>query len=217
MLAGRFTPLSKPRLRGAIHHAAFYVALGAGSMLVASTSSRLEAMVATVYAVCLAALFGISALYHCPDWPSATRNRLRRLDHAAIFLMIAGTYTPIGVLTLGEKGISLIACIWLGAVAGVLKTILWAGSPKTLNAALYVGLGWLGIAQLPEVSLRTGPMLIGLLLAGGVIYSIGALVYVSRRPDPVPLTFGYHEVFHSLVVLAAICHFVAIVQVVRMF
>ena len=206
--------LFKPKLRGASHHAAFYVVLGAGPTLVASTGTRLAALAATIYACCMAALFGISALYHCPNWSPAIRQRLRKLDHAAIYLMIAGTYTPIGLLGVGgAAGEAMVRWMWLGAALGILKSILWVNAPKALNATLYLMLGWFGVALLPEVASRYGALNVGLLIAGGVAYSIGALVYALQRPDPIPLTFGYHEIFHGFVVLASLLHFLAIWQI----
>ncbi len=213
MRAERTSALLKPRFRGASHHAAFYVALGAGPMLIASASTRLAALAATVYACCMAALFGISALYHRPDWPPGIRQTLRRLDHAAIYLMIAGTYTPIGLIGVGgPSGRAMLGWMWLGAAVGILKSIFWVDAPKLLNATLYLMLGWFGIALLPEVAARSGPQIVWLLLAGGLAYTAGALVYALRRPDPDPRTFGYHEIFHGFVVLASLCHFIAIWQ-----
>ncbi|HEY9857760.1 MAG TPA: hemolysin III family protein [Stenomitos sp.] len=208
---------TKPRLRGASHQAAFYAALGAGPMLVASTPTPQAAWTTAVYVVCLAALFGISALYHRPDWPPAMRQRMRRLDHSAIFLMIAGSYTPMLIFGLGlESGLSLLRWIWLGALAGIGKTLLWVRAPKVLNAALYLGFGWIAFAYLPAIGARGGPGVLCLLAAGGVIYSLGAVVYALRWPDPDPRTFGYHEIFHACVILAAFCHFLAILRLSRL-
>lgn len=210
------TTLKKPRLRGASHHAAFYAALGAGPMLVAMTPPH-AAWTTAVYAACLIALFGISALYHRPEWPPATRLRLRRLDHAAIFLMIAGSYTPILYFALGASaGMSVLRWIWLAAVAGIAKTLFWVQAPKPLNVAIYLVFGGLGAWFLPAVAARSGPLPIGLFVAGGVIYTLGAVVYALRRPDPVPHTFGYHEIFHGCVILAALCHFLTILLLSRL-
>lgn len=204
----------KPKLRGASHHAAFYMALGAGPTLVAHSGMGLGALATTIYACCMAALFGISALYHRPNWPPAQRQRLRKLDHAAIFLMIAGTYTPIGLLGVGgASGEAMVRWMWLGAFLGIVKSIVWVNSPKLLNATLYLMLGWFGVALLPEVAMRCGALSVWLIVAGGVAYSIGALVYALQRPDPAPMTFGYHEIFHGFVVLASLLHFVAIWQI----
>lgn len=209
--------LLKPRLRGASHHAAFYVALGAGPTLVASTPTAKTALAAAIYAICMAALFGISALYHRPNWPPATRRKLRRLDHAAIYAMIAGTFTPVGWVGLGgPEGDLLVRAIWLGAALGMLKAVAWINSPPALNAALYLLLGWLGAVSMPGLFARVGAPVVWLLVAGGVAYSIGAVVYALRRPDPIPHVFGYHEVFHVLVLLGCLCHFLAIWQILHL-
>ncbi|MNL09420.1 hemolysin-III related [compost metagenome] len=206
--------LFKPKLRGASHHAAFYMVLGAGPTLVASTSTRLAALATAVYACCMAAMFGISALYHRPDWSPALRQRLRKLDHAAIYLMIAGTYTPIGLLGAGgASGAAMVGWMWLGALLGILKSIVWVNAPKAFNSTLYLILGWFGIALLPEVASRCGSLTVWLIVAGGVAYSLGAGVYALQRPNPAPLTFGYHEIFHGFVVLASLLHFLAIWQI----
>lgn len=204
--------LNKPRLRGASHHAAFYATLGAGPMLVVTTPPS-AAWVTMVYAVCLVALFGLSALYHRPDWPPGRRLWLRRLDHSAIYLMIAGSYTPILYFGLGaEAGMELLPWVWLAAAAGIGKTLFWVHSPKSLNVTLYLVFGGVGAWKLPEIAERSGPLAMWLLAAGGVVYALGAVVYALRRPDPVPHAFGYHEIFHGCVILAALCHFLAILQ-----
>lgn len=209
--------LSKPRLRGASHHAAFYAALGAGPMLVATTRPA-SAWATAIYALCLVALFGVSALYHRPDWAPGPRRWLRRLDHAAIYLMIAGSYTPIFYFGLGaEAGLRLLPWVWLAAAAGVVKTLFWVHAPKPLNVALYLVFGGLGAWRLPEVAARSGPEAMWLLATGGLIYACGAVVYALRRPDPAPQTFGYHEIFHACVIVAALCHFLAILELVRQF
>jgi hemolysin III len=205
--------LLKPRYRGASHHAAFYAVLGAGPTLVASSSTRIAAVAATIYACCMAALFGISALYHRPDWPPGIRQWLRRLDHAAIYLMIAGSFTPIGLIGAGgPSGAAMVKWMWLGALLGILKSLVWVDAPKLLNATLYLMLGWFGVTLLPEVAARSGPQTVWLIVVGGLAYSVGAVVYALRRPDPDPRNFGYHEIFHAFVVLASVCHFIAIWQ-----
>ena len=216
MRAERHSTLLKPKLRGASHHATFYVVLGAGPWLVSSAPTRLSGLAATIYAVCMAALFGISALYHCPNWPPATRQRLKKLDHAAIYVMIAGTFTPIGGIGIGgPEGWAMVGWIWLGALLGAVKAFVWVDAPNRLNAGLYVMLGWLGASQLPELMARTGTQVGWWVLGGGLAYSVGALVYALQRPDPVPHVFGYHEVFHGLVILGGLCHFVAIWQILH--
>ena len=205
----------KPLLRGASHRAAFYVTLGAGSMLVATCTNSLAVWATLVYVVSLASLFGISALYHCPDWPQRIRQRLRRFDHAAIYFLIAGSYTPVCLLALNASGHSLLLWIWLGSGIGIIKSLWWPGAPKPLNAALFLLLGWLGVLKVAEIATKTNPMVFSLLMASAGLYSIGALVYALRRPDPIPRVFGYHEVFHGLVILAVICHFIGVMLIIR--
>lgn len=209
------TTPSKPRLRGVSHRAAFFASLGAGPMLVAGAHSDQAAIAATVYALTLAAMFGISALYHLPSWGERARLLMRRLDHSAIFLVIAGSYTPICLVALGDGvGPMLLGGVWLGALLGVARAVFWSGAPKALSALFYVLLGCVVIPFLPRTAAALSPLANGLLIAGGVLYIVGAVVYATRRPDPAPRTFGYHEVFHALTIVASICHFIAIRQVI---
>lgn len=204
----------KPRLRGVSHQAAFFAAAGAGTVLVAVAPGVTATLACAIYAGCLTFLFGISALYHRPDWPPAARRFLRRLDHAAIYLLIAGTYTPLCVLSLaGVGGLELFGWVWLAATFGIVKSIAWPGAPKIVSAAVYLLLGWAIVFYLPEIvgALATADLV--LIAAGGLLYTVGAIVYALRSPDPLPSVFGYHEIFHALVVGASICHFVAIGRV----
>jgi hemolysin III len=169
---------------------------------------------ALVFAASLANLFGTSALYHRIDWTPAARKRMRRLDHAAIFLLIGGGYTPIFALvpsTAGSHGA--LAAIWLGAGVGVIKSLAWPNAPKWMTAMLCVVLGWMVVGQVTDRSAIVGALSVGLLVASGVIYSLGAVVYALKRPDPFPRVFGYHEVFHALVVVASVCLFAHVVTV----
>jgi hemolysin III len=203
----------KPRLRGVSHQLAFFAALGAGLVLVAMAATTRTAAAAGIYAASLAAMFGISAAYHRGRWAPAARQRWRRADHATIFLAIAGTYTPICLLVI--SGSHLLGLIWAGAVAGMLQAILWPTAPRALATLLYCGLGWLGVTHYDEVraSLAAGSLI--LLLSGGLLYTAGAIVYARKRPDPRPSVFGYHEVFHALVIAASICHFTVVLQIIR--
>lgn len=203
----------KPRLRGVSHHMAFYVALAAGAALVAIATSR-AVVAAGVYAATLALLFGVSAAYHRVDWAPGPRALMRRLDHAAIFLFIAGSYTPICLLALGPAGHGLLAAVWAGAALGVARAVWWPGAPKAIAAALYVALGWLVVLKLPAIAAALGPAAVVPLAAGGALYSVGAVVYALRRPDPAPAVFGYHEVFHALVIVACGLHFGVIARLV---
>jgi hemolysin III len=204
-------PEPKPRLRGVLHQWAFFVSLVAGAVLVALAPSGRAAVVAGLYAAALAGMFGASALYHRVAWRPSLRPWFRRLDHSMIFVLIAGTFTPVIVLGLeGVLPVVVLAIVWAGALAGVVLKLVWLGAPRWLVAAVYVVLGWVGVILLPEVVRSAGIAAATLFVAGGLLYTVGALVYARRRPDPRPAVFGFHEVFHVFVIAAAVAHFVAI-------
>jgi hemolysin III len=205
---------AKPRLRGVSHHIAFYVAACAGVLLVAAAESARSMAATLVYAVLLAAMFGVSASYHRIDWGPRGRVWWRRADHAMIFAFIAGTYTPMCVLGLDRVvGQRLLALVWTCAGLGILRALLWPGAPRAVSAALYIAVGWIVVVYLPEVTSALDSTAQALLLAGGVCYTMGAVVYIARRPDPIPAVFGYHEVFHALVIVACGCHFAAVARI----
>ena len=201
----------KPRLRGVFHQYAFYVAVVGGIVIVALSDSGRELVATWIYAVALAAMFGVSALYHRVDWRT-TRGRtwMRRLDHSTILLLIAGTYTPFALLAFdGRIGDIILVVVWCGAAAGLVLNLAWVDAPKWLTAIVFIALGWVGVAAVPEL-LDLGVTPTVLVFGGGALYTLGAAAYALRRPNPVPGTFGYHEVFHVLVIAAALVHFVAI-------
>jgi hemolysin III len=215
MPAAAAAPAVKPLLRGVSHQAAAFVALGAGAVLVALAPGRSARLAALVYGLSLVAMYAVSALYHRPTWQPAARARMRRLDHATIFLLIAGTFTPFAVLGLEGRDTTTLLCIaWGGALLGLLQALFWVHAPKPLTALLYLGMGWAISPYFGALRAALGDAPLGLLLAGGVAYSLGALVYALRRPDPFPRTFGYHEVFHALVIVASVCHFAAVLGLV---
>jgi hemolysin III len=197
--------LMKPRLRGVSHQWAFFVSLITGVALVIAAPAGKATFAAGVYAVSVAALFGASALYHRISWASAAARRwMRRLDHSMIFLLIAGTYTPFALLALnGTIATVILVAVWTGAAAGVVLKLLWIDAPKWLVALTYVLLGWVAVAAFPQLFDRLGVGPTAMVAAGGVLYTLGAVVYAAKRPDPVPTVFGYHEVFHALVIAAA--------------
>lgn len=210
-------PRPKPTLRGVSHQVAFFVSLVAGAALVATAPDTRAAAACAIYGFSLSALFGISALYHRPNWSPEKRHMMRRLDHSAIFLLIAGTYTPLFWLLDTESSHHRpLWLIWIGAAIGIGKSLVWPHAPKVLTAALCLLLGWAVMGDVARLGPAMGPATLALLVGGGVIYSIGALVYARKRPDPVPHIFGYHEIFHALVIVASICHFVCVVRIVRM-
>jgi hemolysin III len=206
----------KPRWRGASHLVAFFVALIAGPVLVAQATTSLARVTATVYAVSLIALFGCSALLHRFNWSPRTLPTFRRIDHSMIFVFIAGTYTPVSLLSLSSGAARLVLiAVWTGAVAGVAITVFWIDAPRWVTAASYVVVGWIAVLAIPALWSALGAGQFALLAAGGVLYTLGSAVYASRRPDPIPHVFGYHEVFHALVIAAVACHYVLITQLVR--
>ena len=207
--------LAKPLLRGVLHEVAAFVAAIAGGILVAVAPGPRARVGAVIYGISLVALFAVSAIYHRPTWSERARLILRRVDHSAIFLLIAGTYTPFAFLLENRAGWVLLGVVWAGALFGVVLSIAWVGAPKVLVAAVCVLLGWAALPILPALKAALGTGAVVLLAAGGIVYSLGAIVYALRRPDPFPGVFGYHEVFHSLVIVAAACHFAVVAEAIR--
>jgi hemolysin III len=204
--------LPKPRLRGVTHQWAFFVSLAAGAGLVVAADGGTARLAVAIYAFSVAALFGTSALYHRITWASKrARNWMRRLDHSMIFVLIAGTYTPFALLVLdGALSTVVLIVVWAGAAGGIVLKLLWVDAPKPLMAVIYVLLGWVALAAFPDLLDELGITGSILVAAGGVLYTLGAVVYALRRPDPVPTVFGYHEVFHALVILAATLQYLVV-------
>jgi len=201
----------RPRLRGVLHQYAFFVALVAAVPLVLTARSGRAALAAAVYGGSLASLFGVSALYHRVTWGARARRWMGRLDHAMIGLLIAGTFTPFGLLVLADTPAGkLLPVVWVGALAGILLHVVWFDAPKWLSALVYVAVGWSGILAFPHLVDRLGWTATGLMALGGALYSVGAAVYAFRRPNPAPDVFGYHEVFHALVIAAAFTHYAVV-------
>jgi hemolysin III len=202
----------KPRLRGVSHQWAFFVSLGAGAALIFAASGARAVIAMSIYSFSLSAMLGTSALYHRVTWRKPNVRRwLRRLDHSMIFVLIAGTYTPFAVLVLSQPlGAVVLVLIWTGAAGGIVLSLLWPDAPKGVSAAVYVTLGWVAIIAMPQMLDRLGVLGVALVVAGGLLYSAGAVVYARKRPDPAPTVFGYHEIFHVLVVVAAALHFAVI-------
>jgi len=198
-------------MRGVLHTHAFFVSLVTGAVLIVAASGARAIAAVSIYASTIATLFGVSALYHRINWSPGRRRWMRRLDHSMIFLLIAGTYTPICLLALsGTLAVVVLSVVWGGAATGILVKLFWIDAPTWLAAAVYVALGWAGAAALPQIATEAGVTVLALVLAGGILYSVGALVYARKSPDPVPTVFGYHEVFHSLVIVAAVLHYTAV-------
>jgi hemolysin III len=166
---------------------------------------------AAAFAGSVAAMLAFSTLYHRVTWSPGARQWMRRVDHAGIYLLIAGTYTAVGLLSLhGALGWTVLAVVWAGALLATLAKFCWVDAPKWLSVVIAISLGWVGIAALPQLEQSAGPAAVALLAAGGVAYTVGAIVYARRRPDPVPTIFGYHELFHALTLVAIACQYVAI-------
>ncbi|MGI8461802.1 MAG: PAQR family membrane homeostasis protein TrhA [Solirubrobacterales bacterium] len=202
----------KPRLRGVSHQWAFFVALVAGAILVWAAPDGRATLAAAIYAGSLAALLGTSALYHRVNWrrPRA-RAWMRRIDHSMIFMLIAGTVTPFALLVMQPPfATALLIAVWAGAGAGIIVELIWIDAPKWVTAIVYLAVGWIGALGFPAILIEAGIGAAALIAVGGVMYTVGAVVYARQRPGPRPAVFGYHEIFHVLVIAAAITHFAAI-------
>jgi hemolysin III len=204
-------PRSTPLLRGVLHQIGFLVSLVVGTLLIVSVDGARRHVAASVFAASVAACFGASALYHRLPWTPRLRPWLRRVDHAGVYLLIAGTYTPVCLLVLGGAwGPAVLASV--SACAGVAAAFkfAWIDAPRWVAASIALALGWAGVLILPQLIARLDPAAVALLAAGGLTYTLGAIVYARQRPDPVPTVFGYHELFHALTIVAVSCQYVAI-------
>jgi hemolysin III len=202
---------AKPLLRGVLHQAAFVISLVVGTLLIVGADGARQHTSASVFAGSVAACFGASALYHRVTWAPRPRLWMRRIDHAGIYLLIAGTYTPVCLLVLtGAWRYVVLAIVWAGAAAAIVLKFVWVAAPKWLAAVIGLALGWLGVGVLPHLVTRMNPAAIVLLLIGGIAYTAGAAIYARRRPNPAPAVFGYHELFHALTIVAVSCQYVAL-------
>ncbi len=201
----------KPKYRGVSHQIAFWASLALGTWLIADAHGDRARIALSIYSVCLASMFGVSAALHRCNWSPVALQRMRRLDRSTIFAAVAGTYTPIAILALhGLAQAATLYLSWLAVAVGIVLQWSWLRSPKWLAGVVYVTLGWAAVLILPELARSSGAGALGLLVAGGVLYTIGALVLAMRKPDPKPAIFGYHEVFHIFVIVAALCQWLAI-------
>ena len=198
----------KPRLRGIPDVLATCVALPAAILLALHARAGLPWLGALVYGLSLVLLFAVSATYHTFMWPMRVRGILRRFDHGMVFVLIAGTYTPVCIAALPPAtGLMLLAGVWSVAVLGIIKSFVWPGAPRAWNTTVYIGLGWLVLLPMPQAYQAMGAQGCLLLLIGGILYTLGAAIYWRRWPNPAPKTFGYHEVFHLFVMAACGCHY----------
>jgi hemolysin III len=202
----------KPKLRGVSHEWAFFASLFLGAALIVAADTPKATLAVAIYAVSLSALLGTSALYHRVNWRRPNVRRwMRRLDHSMIFFLIAGTYTPFALLVLnGPLADAVLAVVWVGAIAGAIVEMVWIEHPKWVAALIYMSLGWVAIIAFPGLWEEMGVTGTLLVAVGGLLYTAGAIVYATQRPDPFPSVFGYHEVFHALVILAAAAQFAAV-------
>jgi hemolysin III len=201
----------KPKLRGWLHAGTFPLSVLLGAILVILAPNDKARVSTAIFAVTASLLFGVSALYHRGRWSPRTAGVLKRMDHANIFLIIAGTYTPFSVLLLSAgPARTLLWIVWTGALLGVAFRVLWVGAPRWLYVPVYIALGWVAVAYIPQFLAGGGVAVFVLVVVGGALYTIGAVIYGVRRPNPSPRWFGFHEVFHSFTVLAFLAHYVGI-------
>jgi hemolysin III len=202
----------KPRLRGVSHEYAFFVSLVLGAALIVIAKGGEARLAVAIYAVSLSALFGVSALYHVHDWKRpAARRWMRRLDHTMIFFLIAGTVTPFALLVMEPPlSTALLIAVWAGALAGTIVEMVWVDHPKWVAAIVYIAVGLIGAIGFPAIVAEAGIVAGVLIAGGGALYATGAIIYAAQRPNPSPAVFGYHEIFHVLVIAAAAAHFAAV-------
>ena len=200
----------KPRLRGVFHEGGFYAAIVLAVPLALMAEPGRGRVSAIVFSACLAGCFGASALYHRPTWQPVARSWFARLDHAGIYLLIAGTYTPIGLIVLSRGwAVPVLSLVYVGAASAILLKLFWVKAPKVLSAVIGLALGWVGVVAYSQIA-EIGAAGITLIALGGLFYTVGAVIYARRRPDPLPAVLGYHELFHICTLAAAACHWTAI-------
>jgi hemolysin III len=204
----------KPRFRGRLHQIAFFVSVPLGGALVAAAGTAVARISSAIYAVTLTGLYAVSAAYHRVPWGPRAWALMRRLDHSMIFLLIAGTYTPFALLVLPSPwSTSVLLFVWIGALGGITLRLL-TQRLAALRNTLYLVLGWTALITLPVTVQRLGPVALGFMVAGGLFYTAGAIMFSLRKPDPVPAVFGYHEVWHVMVIGGSACHYVLIMTLV---
>ncbi|MGE5461361.1 MAG: PAQR family membrane homeostasis protein TrhA [Solirubrobacterales bacterium] len=212
----RVLPPVKPLWRGRIHQVAFFVSLPAGIVLVILAEGLVARIAASIYALSLVAVFGASAAYHRGEWTPTALRRMKRLDHSMIFVLIAGSYTPIALLILhGPWSIVILSVVWAGAVAGITLKLIKIDGFSVLTAALYMAMGWFALVAFPQLLHEMPSPALVLIIVGGLLYTVGAIIFAIRRPNPSPAVFGYHEIWHAFMVAAAACHFAMVAIVVR--
>jgi hemolysin III len=211
-MVDRIAPaLGKPLLRGVLHEVAFWGSLLVAPLLILGADGTRPTAAAAVFAGSVSVCFGASALYHRVTWTPRMRLWMRRIDHAGVYLLIAGTYTPVSLLALtGNWRVVVLSIVWAGTAAAIVLKFVWVAAPRWLAAAIGIALGWVAVVALPQLVARVQPVALVLLVLGGLAYTAGAVVYARRRPDPAPSVFGYHELFHALTIVGVVCQYVAI-------
>lgn len=204
-----------PRFRGRLHQIAFFVTLPAGATLIGLARTAVARAAAAVFSASLALLFGTSAAYHRKRWSAGAHRVMKRLDHSMIFVLIGGSYTAIGLLALhGWWRFGVLTTVWSGAVAGIVLKVASIEHTRVVGGILYLTLGWVAVFASPEIVRNTSAVQIALVVAGGILYTVGAVIFFRRRPDPNPQVFGYHEIWHSFVCGASACHYAAVLLLV---
>jgi hemolysin III len=210
-VVGASAALARPKLRGVLHQAGFLIALAVAPLLIVGADGGRPRFAAAVFGGSVVACFGASALYHRVTWTTRARLWMRRVDHAGVYILIAGTYTPVCLLVLDDVWrLVVLSIVWTGALAAIVLKFAWVDAPKWLSATIGLILGWLAVVALPQLIGRLNVAALTLIVVGGLAYSAGAVVYARRRPDPAPAVFGYHEVFHALTIVGIACQYVAI-------
>lgn len=209
------TPNKKPILRGHLHQSAFFMCVGACALLIAKSTNDASLVASITFSFSLFLMFGISTIYHRIHWSPSIRAIWKRLDHSAIFILIAGSATPLCLLALPEKvGQQFLLIIWLAALAGVLQSIFWVRAPKYATALFYIITGWLAAPYISDLKEFLGTTKLALIIGGGVVYTVGAVFYALKKPNLAPSHFGYHELFHLCTIIGAALHFIAIYQLI---
>jgi hemolysin III len=202
-------------MRGRLHQIAFFVSVPAGIALIALAHTGKARLAAVIFTVGLAGVFGASAAYHRVAWSDAARKRMKRLDHSMIFVLIAGTYTPLCLLALsGAWSVVMLATVWAGAITGIVLKQVNIDGLKRVSGFLYISLGWVSIISMPQLFHTMSGISFALVVAGGLLYTLGAIVFAVKRPDPYPAVFGYHEIWHAFTAGASLCHYSAVLLLV---
>lgn len=201
----------RPRLRGVMHLVAFCVSLVSGPILVLKAAVPVSQVASVVFGIGMSSALGVSALYHRIWWSQRARRLMRKIDHSMIFVLVAATYTPVVLLTLHQRWRAhVLVAIWVAALVGILLRLFWTGIPRWLLVSVYLVFGWIAVVLMPVIQYNAGQFTFLLFMIGGLCYTLGAIVYLLKRPNPFPTIFGFHEIFHVFVVAGVSCHYAAV-------